>query len=136
MSVIDASVFVDALVGVGDHGDRARRELHTHDTLQVPAIFGAEAVSALRGLVLRGELSSFRAAAALEQVGRVRSLQYPFEPFASRVWELRNNLTVYDAWYIALAEWLGTDFVTGDNNLAKAIGPRCAIRAPADVRNR
>lgn len=75
-----------------------------------------------------------RAVAALEQVRRVRTLQYPFEPFAQRVWELRDNLTVYDAWYVALAEWLGTDLVTGDERLTNARGPRCPVRRPGAVR--
>lgn len=130
MSVVDASVFVDALVGVGSHGELAREELGGQATLQVPAIFGAEAASALRGLVIRSELSSIRAAAALEQVRRVRTVQYPFEPFTPRVWQLKDNLTVYDAWYVALAEWLNTDLVTGDDHLANAAGPRCRIRRP------
>jgi len=130
MPVIDASVFVDAMVGVGNHGELARQELRDQAALQVPAIFGAEATSALRGLVARGELSPLRAAGALQQVGTLRSMQYPFEPFASRVWELRDNLTVYDAWYVALAEWLGTELVTGDESLRRAVGPRCVVRAP------
>lgn len=134
MSVIDASVFVDALVGVGAHGGLARQEVRSQPTLQVPAIFGADSTSALRGLVLRGDLSTIRAVAALEQVRRVRTLQYPFEPFAQRVWELRDNLTVYDAWYVALAEWLGTDLVTADEGLTNATGPRCRVRRPGTVR--
>lgn len=134
MSVIDASVFVDALVGIGAHGDLARREVRSQPTLQVPAIFGAESASALRGLVRRGHLSPIRAGAALEQVRRVRALQYPFEPFTHRVWELRDNLTVYDAWYVALAEWLGTDLVTGDERLTGATGPRCGVRRPGEGR--
>ncbi|MGH9307389.1 MAG: type II toxin-antitoxin system VapC family toxin [Acidimicrobiales bacterium] len=134
MSVIDASVFVDALVGVGVHGELARQEVRSQPTLQVPAIFGAESTSALRGLVLRSDLSAIRAMAALEQVRRVRTLQYPFEPFTQRVWELRDSLTVYDAWYVALAEWLGTDLVTGDERLTSAIGPRCWVRRPGAVR--
>ncbi len=134
MSVIDASIFVDALVGVGIHGDLARQEVRSQPTLQVPAIFGAETTSALRGLILRGDLSTIRAAAALEQVRRVRTLQYPVEPFTQRVWELRDNLTVYDAWYIALAEWLRTDLVTGDEKLMDARGPRCRIRRPGAAR--
>ena len=133
MTVVDASVFVDALVGVGAHADLARAELHGHVVLQVPAIFGAEATSAVRALVLRGELSSIRAAAAVEQIRVTRTIQYPFEHFSRRVWELRSNLTVYDAWYVALAEWLETDLVTADERLANAAGARCLIRRPGPV---
>jgi predicted nucleic acid-binding protein len=128
VSVTDASVFVDALVGVGVHGELARAYLRGVAVLEVPAIFGAEATSAVRMLVLRGELNSIRAAAAIEQVRTVRTLQFPFEPFSRRVWELRSNLTVYDGWYVALAEWLGTELVTADQRLANAAGPRCPIR--------
>lgn len=130
MSVIDASVFVDALVGVGRHGDAARGELRDLTALAVPAIFGAQSTSALRGMVQRGELAVARANVALEQVRRARTIQYPFEPFTARVWELRDNLTVYDAWYVALSEWLGTDLVSGDDRLCRAPGPRCVIRLP------
>lgn len=94
----------------------------------MPAIFGAEVVSALRQLVLRGALSPERATTARERARKVRTFQYPFEPFSRRVWELRDNLTVYDAWYVALAEWLGTDLVTADERLARAVGLRCTVR--------
>ena len=98
--------------------------------LEVTAIFGAEVTTALRMLVLRGEVSPSRAAGAREQVRTARTIQYPLEPFSDRVWELRANLTVYDAWYVALAEWLGTDLVTADERLANASGPRCAVGRP------
>jgi predicted nucleic acid-binding protein len=91
-------------------------------------MFGAEVVSALRALVGRGELSPERAAAARERAREVRTFQYPFEPFSRRVWELRHSVSVYDAWYVALAEWLSTDLVTADERLARAVGPRCPIR--------
>jgi len=131
VAVFDASVFVDALVGVSIHGDRARRELRDVAVLQVPAIFGAEATSGLRGLVLRGALDPVRASAAIEQIRSVRMVQYPFEPFCFRVWQLRANLTIYDGWYVALAEKLGTELITGDERLLSAAGPRCPIRLPA-----
>jgi predicted nucleic acid-binding protein len=128
VTVVDASVFVDALVSSGPHGQLARSELRGRTVLQVPAIFGAEVTSGLRRLVLQGELSPARASAAREQARTVRTIQYPFEPFSDRVWELRANLTVYDAWYVSLAEWLGTDLVTADARLANASGPRCDVR--------
>jgi predicted nucleic acid-binding protein len=134
VTVVDASVYVDALVGAGLHGDLARVQLRAAGVLQVPAIFGAEATSALRALVMRGELSPIRAAAAVEQIRLTRTEQYSFEPFSRRIWELRANLTVYDAWYVALAEWLGTDLLTADDRLAAATGPRCPIRRVTDAR--
>jgi len=128
MAVIGASVVVDALVTVSKAGDRSRAELRTIAELQVPAIFTAEVTSALRGLVHAQALSPVRAVTALRQVLSIRTIQYPFEPFARRAWELRDNVTVYDAWYVALAEWLGTELVTADKRLANAPGARCPVR--------
>ena len=128
MSVLDASVVVDALVVTGPAGDLGRNELRGLAELQVPGIFTAEVTSALRGLVLRGALSQVRAATALSDLLSTRMLSYPFEPFARRVWQLRDDLTVYYAWYVALAEWLDTELVTADKRLAGARGPRCPVR--------
>ena len=117
-----------ALVVAGPAGDLGRAEMHGLTELQVPAIFAAEVTSALSGLVLRGALSPIRAAAALGDILSVRLLCYPFEPFARRAWDLRHDLTVCDAWYVALAEWLETELVTADKRLAAARGPRCRVR--------
>ena len=54
----------------------------------------------------------------------------PFRPFAGRIWELRNNLTSYDAWYVAAAESLGAPMVSLDRRLAHAKGPKCAVLVP------
>lgn len=125
--VFDASVLVDALVVAGPAGDAARAALQGRSILQVPTIFAAEVTSALRSLLLRAEISPGRARAAVLQVRTLRTLQYPFEPFSARVWALRDNLTVYDAWYVALAESLKTSVVTADDRLAGASGPRCPV---------
>ena len=55
---------------------------------------------------------------------------FPFAPFAARIWALRNNLTCYDAWYVALAEALDCPLVTLDGRLARAAGPECRIVVP------
>ena len=128
MPVLDASVVVDALVVVGRPGDLGRAELGKLSELQVPAIFTAEVTSALRGLVHRHALSPIRAATALTEILSIRTLTYPFEPFARRAWQLRETLTIYDAWYVALAERLETELVTSDRRLADAGGPRCPVR--------
>jgi predicted nucleic acid-binding protein len=126
--VLDTSVVVDALVVAGRPGDLGRAELSKLSELPVPAIFTAEVTSGLRRLVHRGALSPIRAATALSEILSIRTLSYPFEPFARRVWELRDSLTVYDAWYVALAERLETELVTADKRLAEARGPRCPVR--------
>jgi len=55
---------------------------------------------------------------------------FPYEPFARRIWELRDNLTIYDAWYVALAEQLSAPLVTLDRKLASASGPLCEFLTP------
>lgn len=57
-------------------------------------------------------------------------MRYPFEPFAARVWELRHSISVYDGWYVALAEWLDTTLLTADERLLSASGPRCRVEPP------
>jgi predicted nucleic acid-binding protein len=128
MPVLDASAVVDALVVPGLAGDLGRAEMRKLGVLQVPAIFTAEVTSALRRLVLARALSPIRASTALSQILTMRTMSYPFEPFAWRIWELRDGLTIYDAWYVALAERLGTELVTADKRLAGARGPRCPMR--------
>jgi len=128
LTVVDASVFVNALVSVGPPGRLARDELRHVAVLEVPAIFAAEVTSALRAVVLRGQLSHERAVMARQRLRQARIIAYPFEPFADRIWELHANLTVYDAWYVAIAEWLGTDLLTADERLANAGGLRCVVR--------
>ena len=76
----------------------------------------------------RQALSPIRASTAVGEILSVKMMRYPFEPFARRAWELRDSLTVYDAWYVALAEWLETELVTADKRLAGAPGPRCPVR--------
>lgn len=133
MSVVDASVLVDALVVAGPSGDAARAALRGRAVLPVPAIFGAEVVSALRAMVRHGDLGLSRASAAVVQLGTTRTVQYAFEPFADRVWRLRDNLTVYDAWYVALAERLGLPLVTADERLVASPGPECSVMHVADA---
>ncbi len=55
---------------------------------------------------------------------------FPYEPFAARVWELRRNITCYDAWYVPIAEYLESDVGTLDAKLSNAAGPRCGFVLP------
>ncbi|MBV9140381.1 MAG: type II toxin-antitoxin system VapC family toxin [Pseudonocardiales bacterium] len=127
MTVFDASVLVDALVVAGPAGNDAREVLRDRSLLHVPSIFAAEATSAIRAMQARGEVSTGQARGAVSKIKTMRTVQYPFEPFLDRVWELRDNLTVYDGWYVALAESLDTSLVTADRRLAQASGPRCSV---------
>lgn len=78
-------------------------------------------------MLRRGDLSAGEARSA------VRARRYPFAPFVSRVWELRDDVAVYDAWYIALAETLQTSLVTTDDRLRRSDGPRCRVLTPDEA---
>lgn len=127
LTVVDASALVDALVGIGPHGASAREELRGLDLLQVPGVFLAEVISALRTMVLAGDLAPGPARVAAIQAGDVRTQEHSFTPFLHRIWELRNNLTPYDAWYVAVAEALEEPLVTADGRLAHSPGLRCEV---------
>jgi predicted nucleic acid-binding protein len=130
MRILDASVVIDAMAVSGPAGDRARRLVSEESWLHMPSVAGAEVTSALRGMVLRGMLSAGDARVAAVRASRLRARRYPFEPFLSRVWDLRDNVTVYDAWYVALAESLSAPLVTADDRLRRANGPRCEVLSP------
>ncbi len=133
MRVLDASVIVDAMVVAGPAGDRARDLVAGEPWLHLPSIAGAEITSALRSMVLRGTLSAGVARMAVVRASRLRTRRYPFEPFVERVWDLRENVTVYDAWYVALAESLDAPLVTADDRLRRADGPRCPVLDPEEA---
>ena len=124
--VLDASVAVTALTTPGS----AAADLLSGDdaVFQVPSIFDAEVLSALRGLVRGGK---FAGAAAAELVADLMVLpvdRWHMSPLLPRMWELRENLTPYDAAYVALAELTGTVLVTGDERITASPGARCDIR--------
>jgi predicted nucleic acid-binding protein len=133
VTVLDASVFARAVTDPGPAGVVARRVIHRQPTLHAPAILTAEVTSALRGMLGRGVISEPAARTAARWTLELAVRLFPFEPFAARVWELRDNLTVYDAWYVALAEALGTELVTTDDRLRRASGPRCPVRSPEEA---
>ncbi len=86
-----------------------------------------EAANVLRRAAARGDISADAASLAHADLLVLHIELFPYEPFASRVWELRDNLTAYDAWYVALAEALGVKVATLDGALCRAPGPRCGF---------
>lgn len=124
--VLDASAGVTALTVPGSP---AADLLSGDDAVfQVPSIFDAEVLSALRGLVRGGK---FEGAAAAELVADLMVLpvdRWHMSPLLQRMWELRDNLTPYDAAYVALAELTGAVLVTGDERISASPGARCEIQ--------
>lgn len=127
MIVVDASVVATALVDSGSDGDLARDRLRSDPDLHAPHQIDLEVTSAIRRLAREDRLGVDRAVAALRDLADLRIVRYPHLPFLLRIWELRENLTAYDAMYVALAETLGAVFVTADARLAEAPGPGCSI---------
>jgi len=122
--VVDASMVVAALVDSGADG-RWAEPLLTGDSLAAPHLLMAEAANILRRSALAGAISAEQASLAHADLLDLRVELFPYDPFASRVWELRENVTCYDAWYVAIAEAFNAPLATLDARLAKAPGPRC-----------
>jgi len=120
-------VLAVALADDGEDGDVARARLAREPELHAPHLVDLEVLSVLRRQAGAGLLDARRAGFALKDLVDLRMTRYPHVPFARRVWELRTNLTPYDAAYIALAETLGCLLVTADARLARAPGIRCGV---------
>jgi predicted nucleic acid-binding protein len=124
--VIDASVLAPALLDDGTSGDHARARLRG-EQLIAPEVIDLEVVSAIRGQLARGAVDARRAAFAIADLIDVPMERAPHTALVGRCWELKDNLTPYDAVYVALAEVLDAVLVTADGRLANAAGIRCAV---------
>ncbi len=128
MIVVDASVLAHALTDDGDLGRAARDHLASDVHWAAPEHLVVEVFSALRGRWLGGRVSDQRTEAALAALREAAVDLVPVAPHLPRMWQLRNNLSGYDAAYVALAEHLGCPLVTADARLARASGLRCEVR--------
>lgn len=128
MIVLDASAAVSVLLNQDISGPRILERMGRVDNgLHVPHLFEIEVMSALRRYVLRGALSPERASLALDRLSTMIITRYPHTALLPRVWELRENVTAYDAAYIALAETLNAPLITRDERLSRAPGIRATI---------
>jgi len=127
--VVDASVVVAALVDQGGVGAWAEGVLAS-DYLAAPHLMPVEVANILRRAAGTGELSSDTASLAHADLLDLRIELVPYGGVASRAWALRDNLTLYDAWYVALAELLGANLATLDVRLSRAPGPNCEFLLP------
>ena len=128
-AVVDASLLVAAVADAGAEGEWAESVLREGD-LAAPHLVLVETTNILRRLELTGRLSRLEAGAAARDVTLLDLELAPFAPFADRIWQLRGNLTSYDAWYVAVAEALELPLATLDRRLATATGPRCRFLLP------
>lgn len=127
MLVVDASVLANALADDDADGDRARERLLADVDLHAPELVDLEVLSVLRRHLLAGSLDGRRATFAIADLQELAVVRYPHRRLAERIWGHRDNLTGYDAAYVALAEVLGCALVTSDERLAAAAGVRCPV---------
>jgi predicted nucleic acid-binding protein len=126
--VVDASVLATAIGDDGTDGKRARAEIRAADYVAAPDLVDVETVAVLRSRWLAGTISERRFAIAIGDLEAIDIDRFPTLPMVRRAYELRANVTAYDATYVALAEGLGCELLTGDQRLATAPGPRCVVR--------
>lgn len=127
MIVVDASVLAPALADDNSDGDAARMGLRGH-ALAAPELIDLEVASVWRRQVMAGQLHARRADLAVADLLALPLRRIPHRQLITRSWELRQNLTPYDAAYVALAELLDAVLVTGDKRLSRSPGLRCRVQ--------
>lgn len=126
MIVVDASALAPTLIDDGEAGNRARSRLAGR-SLTAPQLIDLEVAAAIRRQERLGRVDEASARDALADLAQMPLDRRPHRPLLERCWDLRHNLSVYDAAYVALAELLGAPLLTADIRLARASGPRCAV---------
>ena len=118
--VVDASAFTDYLLGRREALDAVDVYASSPDgrLLHAPEIIEPETLNALRRHVIRGDVSEWRASEAVNDLATASLIRYSHAPLRDRIWELRDELTAYDAAYLALAEGLDATLLTADGGLA------------------
>ncbi len=127
MIVLDASAAIEWLIQ-SSAGQLIEQRIYSRkETLHAPHLLDIEVVQVLRHLTLQGLLSAQRADTAVKDLTDLRIVRYPHFLLLPRVWQLRHNLSAYDAAYVALAEQLHASLVTKDGRLATASGHTAII---------
>jgi predicted nucleic acid-binding protein len=125
--VVDASVAVDVLLRTHGGEAAAERILADRESLHAPELIDVEVAQVLRRLVAHAGLSPSRGLDAIELFAVFPLHRHAHTPLLRRIWELRENVTAYDAAYVALAEGLGATLVTRDKRLARVPRSRAKI---------
>ena len=127
MIVVDASVLANAVGDDEGAGRQARDLMRVHRELAAPDLVDVETTAVLRRRWLAGMLTDERFEQAVADLADIAVTRYPTRGFMRRAFELRANVTAYDACYVALAEGLDWALCTSDGRLARASGLRCAM---------
>lgn len=127
--VCDSSVVVALLLDAGPDGSWAADAVNGAD-VAVPSLFRFEAANIIRRHELARLVTPDQAAQAHADLLDLPVEQWPYETYAPRAWQLRRNLTTYDASYVALAELLDIDLVSLDRGISRAPTVRCRVLTP------
>jgi predicted nucleic acid-binding protein len=125
--VVDASALLEALLRTSAAKTVEDRLFASRQTLHAPHLLDVEVAQVIRRYAANGEIDSERGRLALADLADLRLQRYPHDFLLPRIWDLRNNLTAYDAAYVALAEVLNAPLLTCDRRLATAAGHRARI---------
>ena len=120
MIVIDSSAVIEVLLRSQIGMEIEERILSPFENLCAPHLLDLEIAQVLRRYCASGDMSPERGQNALDDLKDMPITRYPHDIFLSRIWELRNNITAYDAAYVALAEALPAPLFTCDKRLASA----------------
>ena len=118
MIVVDASAVLDALIATPGSG--ARERIRSDGDLRAPHLIDLEVLNALRHLLLRGKVTVDAVSPIRIAYSQISIARYPHSLLADRIWDLRHNVSPYDAAYVTLAAALGAPLVTCDARLARA----------------
>ena len=127
MIVLDASVALEVLLRMPAGVALDERLFEAEETLHAPYLLDVEVAQVLRRYALAGEVEAERCRAALDDLAGLPLTRYPHDFLMPRVWDLRGNLSAYDAVYIALAEALDAPLLTRDRRLANAPAHRARV---------
>ncbi len=127
MIVVDASALLEVLLRTPAATAVEVRLFDERETLHAPHLIDVEVAQVIRRYAADEEIEGERGSAALDDLAAFPMRRYPHDVLLPRVWELRNNLTAYDAVYVALAEALDSPLLTRDRRLAAAAGHRASI---------
>jgi predicted nucleic acid-binding protein len=125
--VIDASALLEVLLRTPAAAAAEKRLFQAGQTLHAPHLLDVEVAQVVRRYAMNGEIDGERGRAALVDLADFPLRRYPHDFLLPRVWELRNNLTAYDAVYVALAEALNAPLLTRDQRLANTAGHHAQI---------
>jgi predicted nucleic acid-binding protein len=125
--VVDASVLVSALIADDDAGERMRLRLDAEDVVCAPEVIDLEVANAWRRELMAGNIGEDRSRLGLDDLADLPLVRMSHRPLMPRIWELRHNLTPYDAAYVALAESLDATLLTVDGRSTRAPSLRCEV---------